>query len=107
MSATRTGPSRHASRDTGDRRERRCSFMALSGPAAADWPSRVTERDDAKRARRSTMAIVQRNVQIKASPQETMALLSDASRWPDWYPGMTELNIAAPFPEEGGKVAFN
>jgi uncharacterized protein YndB with AHSA1/START domain len=52
------------------------------------------------------MAIVQRNVQIKASPQETMALLSDASRWPDWYPGMTEINIAAPFPEEGGKVAF-
>jgi hypothetical protein len=33
------------------------------------------------------MATVQRNVQIKASPQETMALLSDASRWPDWYPG--------------------
>ena len=30
------------------------------------------------------MAIVQRNVQIKASPQETMAVLSDASRWPDW-----------------------
>jgi hypothetical protein len=29
------------------------------------------------------MAMVQRNVQIKASPQETMALLSDASRWPD------------------------
>ena len=52
------------------------------------------------------MAIVQRNVEIKASPQETMALLSDASRWPDWYPGMTEINIAAPFPEEGGKVAF-
>lgn len=53
------------------------------------------------------MAIVQRNVQIKASPQETMALLSDASRWPNWYPGMTDVNIAAPFPEEGGKVAFN
>jgi uncharacterized protein YndB with AHSA1/START domain len=52
------------------------------------------------------MAIVQRDVQIKASPQETMALLSDASRWPDWYPGMTEIDIAAPFPEEGGKVAF-
>jgi uncharacterized protein YndB with AHSA1/START domain len=52
------------------------------------------------------MAVVQRTVQIKASPQETMALLSDASRWPDWYPGMTELNVAAPFPEEGGKVAF-
>src|SRR3954454_16364795 len=52
------------------------------------------------------MAIVQRNVQIKASPQETMALLSDASRWPDWYPGMTKINIAAPFPEKGGKVAF-
>jgi carbon monoxide dehydrogenase subunit G len=49
---------------------------------------------------------VQRNVQIKASQQETMALLSDASRWPDWYPGMTEINVAAPFPEEGGKVAF-
>ena len=52
------------------------------------------------------MAIVTRDVQIKASPQETMALLSDASRWPDWYPGMTEIDIAAPFPEEGGKVAF-
>ena len=52
------------------------------------------------------MAIVQRNVQIKASPQETMALLSDASRWPDWYPGMTDIDITAPFPEAGGKVAF-
>jgi hypothetical protein len=52
------------------------------------------------------MAIVQRDIQIKSSPQETMALLSDASRWPDWYPGMTEINITAPFPEEGGKVAF-
>jgi len=52
------------------------------------------------------MAIVQRNVQIDASPQETMALLSDASRWPDWYPGMTAINITAPFPETGGKVAF-
>jgi uncharacterized protein YndB with AHSA1/START domain len=52
------------------------------------------------------MAIVQRNVEIKASPRETMALLSDASRWPDWYPGMTDLKITAPFPEEGGKVAF-
>lgn len=52
------------------------------------------------------MAIVQRSIQIKASPLETMALLSDASRWPDWYPGMTEIDVAAPFPEEGGKVAF-
>ena len=52
------------------------------------------------------MAIVQRNVQIKASPQETMTLLSDASRWPDWYPGMTQIDIASPFPEEGGKVSF-
>ena len=52
------------------------------------------------------MAIVQRNVQIKASQQETMALLADASRWPEWYPGMTQMNVAAPFPQEGGKVAF-
>jgi carbon monoxide dehydrogenase subunit G len=52
------------------------------------------------------MAIVQRSVHIKASPEETMALLSDASRWPDWYPGMTEIDIAVPFPEEGGKVTF-
>jgi uncharacterized membrane protein len=52
------------------------------------------------------MAIVQRSVQINASPQQTMELLSDASRWPDWYPGMTGIDIAAPFPEEGGKVAF-
>src|SRR3984957_13018235 len=59
-----------------------------------------------ERAGRSTMAIVQRNVQIDASPQQTMALLSDASRWPDWYPGMTKIDITAPFPETGGKVAF-
>jgi uncharacterized protein YndB with AHSA1/START domain len=52
------------------------------------------------------MAIVQRNVQIKASPQATMALLSVASRWPEWYPGMTEIEVAAPFPETGGKVTF-
>jgi hypothetical protein len=49
---------------------------------------------------------VQRNLQIKASPQATMALLSDASRWPDWYPGMTKIDVAAPFPEEGGMVVF-
>jgi len=52
------------------------------------------------------MTIVQRNVQIKASPQETGALLSDARRWPDWYPGTTVVDIAAPFPEVGGKVAL-
>jgi len=52
------------------------------------------------------MAIVQRDVQIKASPQETMVLLDDASRWPDWYPGMTDLAITDPFPPVGGKVAF-
>lgn len=52
------------------------------------------------------MAIVQHDVQVKVSPQETMALLSDAGRWPDWYPGMTEIEIAAPFPEQGGRVTF-
>jgi carbon monoxide dehydrogenase subunit G len=52
------------------------------------------------------MAIVQRSVQIKASPQETMSLLSEASRWPEWYPGMSEVDVTAPFPEVGGKVAF-
>jgi len=52
------------------------------------------------------MAIVRRDVQIRASAQDTMALLSDASRWPDWYPGMTRIDITAPFPETGGKVAF-
>jgi carbon monoxide dehydrogenase subunit G len=52
------------------------------------------------------MAIVQCSVQIKASPQETMSLLSDAGRWPDWYPGMSGVDVTAPFPEAGGKVAF-
>jgi len=52
------------------------------------------------------MAIVQRIVQVNASPEATMVLLSDASRWPDWYPGMTKIDITAPFPEAGGKVAF-
>ena len=52
------------------------------------------------------MTIVQRIVQINASPEATMALLRDASRWPDWYPGMTRIDITAPFPETGGKVAF-
>src|SRR5436190_21902387 len=105
MSVVRTGPSRCCSRRKRMRRQLRCLSMVLSGPAAVDWPSRV-RRGRQERARRSAMAIVQRNVQVKASPQETMALLADASRWPDWYPGMTEINVAAPFPEEGGKVAF-
>jgi uncharacterized protein YndB with AHSA1/START domain len=52
------------------------------------------------------MAIVQRSVQIEASPEATMALLSDAGRWPDWYPGMTAIEIADPFPEQGGRVSF-
>ena len=52
------------------------------------------------------MTIVQRDVQIKATPQETMNVLSDAGRWPQWYPGMTEISITAPFPEAGGKVEF-
>lgn len=52
------------------------------------------------------MTTVQRNVQIDAPPHETMALLSDASRWPDWYPGMREIEITAPFPQAGGKIAF-
>jgi carbon monoxide dehydrogenase subunit G len=52
------------------------------------------------------MAVVQRNVKIKATPLQIMAVLSDASRWPDWYPGMREVSIAAPFPEQGGKVVF-
>lgn len=52
------------------------------------------------------MSIVQRSVKIDASPQATMAFLSDAARWPDWYPGMTQIDVSAPFPEVGGKVVF-
>jgi len=52
------------------------------------------------------MANVQRSVEIKASPEETMAFLSDAGRWPDWYPGMTEIQVVDPFPEKGGKAIF-
>ncbi len=52
------------------------------------------------------MAIVERSIQIKASPQATMSLLSEASRWPEWYPGMSEVDVTAPFPEAGGKVVF-
>jgi hypothetical protein len=49
------------------------------------------------------MAIVQRNIQIKSSPQETMALLRAASRWPDWYPGMTEIDrgLGGATPDDG------
>jgi carbon monoxide dehydrogenase subunit G len=52
------------------------------------------------------MAIVQRSVQINASPQDTMERLGDASRWPEWYPGMGDLTVTAPFPDAGGKVDF-
>ena len=52
------------------------------------------------------MTIVKRSVHISASPQDTMTLLSDASRWPNWYPGMTSIDITPPFPEAGGQVAF-
>src|SRR4051794_14259998 len=105
MSAARTGPWRCCSRRKGRSVE---SAVLVYGPVRPQpiGPAASGRRDDARESEEITMALVQRNVQIGASPQETMALLSDASRWPDWYPGMTEVNIAAPFPEEGGKVAF-
>lgn len=52
------------------------------------------------------MTIVQRSIHIKASPRATMPLLSDAGQWPDWYPGMTKVDIVDPFPEIGGTVSF-
>lgn len=52
------------------------------------------------------MAVVKRKIQINASPKAVMDLLSDASLWPRWYPGMTSIDITAPFPEVGGKVVF-
>lgn len=52
------------------------------------------------------MAYVQRRVEIEASPEETMAFLSDARRWPEWYPGLSEIHLTDPFPEKGGKVSF-
>lgn len=52
------------------------------------------------------MAHVQRSVEIKASPEATMAFLSDAGRWPEWYPGLTEIHVVSPYPEQGGKVSF-
>lgn len=52
------------------------------------------------------MAIVKHKIHINASPLATMTLLSDASRWPNWYPGMTSIDITAPFPEKGGRVTF-
>jgi uncharacterized membrane protein len=52
------------------------------------------------------MATVQHDVVIKASPQVTMGLLNDAGRWPEWYPGMTKIDVGAAFPDVGSKVAF-
>jgi uncharacterized protein YndB with AHSA1/START domain len=52
------------------------------------------------------MTIVQRSILINASPEATMAALSDAHRWPEWYPGMTQIQVDNPFPEKGGKVTF-
>ena len=52
------------------------------------------------------MAIVQRDVHINAPPLETMRRLSEATRWPEWYPGMVQIDVSAPFPEKGGKVDF-
>jgi coenzyme Q-binding protein COQ10 len=52
------------------------------------------------------MAIVQRDIHVNAPPLETMGLLSEAARWPDWYPGMVQINVTPPFPEKGGKVDF-
>jgi carbon monoxide dehydrogenase subunit G len=52
------------------------------------------------------MAIVRSSIQINASPQETMTQLSDARRWPDWYPGMSDLTVTDPYPDKGGSVTF-
>ena len=52
------------------------------------------------------MAVVRHSIQIEASPDRVMAVLADAARWPEWYPGMTKIDVFEPFPETGGKVAF-
>ena len=81
--------------------------MVLSGPAAADWLSRaVTERDDTRE--REEIHDGDRATQC---PDQGLAAgdhgaLERCQPLPDWYPGMAEIDIAAPFPEEGGKVAF-
>ena len=35
-----------------------------------------------------------------------MQRLSDAQLWPDWYPGMTSIDVSDWSPDVGGKVAF-
>jgi uncharacterized protein YndB with AHSA1/START domain len=52
------------------------------------------------------MTTIERNILIHASPQHTMTRLSEARRWPEWYPGMTEIHVDDRFPEKGGKVTF-
>jgi uncharacterized membrane protein len=52
------------------------------------------------------LAIVQRDIHVNAPPLEAMRLLSEATRWPDWYPGMVQIDVTAPFPEKGGRVDF-
>ena len=52
------------------------------------------------------MALITRSVKVDAAPRATMELLGDASRWPDWYPGMTSIDVSAWSPDVGGTVAF-
>jgi len=52
------------------------------------------------------MAIIRRDVKIDAAPQAVMEVLDDAGRWPDWYPGMTSIDVSGWSPGVGGMVAF-
>lgn len=52
------------------------------------------------------MTIVQHSILIQDSPENIMATLIDARRWPEWYPGMTQASPDNRFPEKGGKVTF-
>lgn len=52
------------------------------------------------------MALIKRDVKIAAAAQAVMDVLDDAGRWPDWYPGMTSIDVSGWSPDVGGKVAF-
>lgn len=50
------------------------------------------------------MTILERSVVIQATPETIDAFTADARRWPEWYPGVEQVEPDGQFPQVGGQA---
>ncbi len=47
------------------------------------------------------------SVVIHAPPEDVQTVAQDARRWPEWYPGVEQVEPDNRFPKPGGRVSLN